>query len=162
MGQNQKSEAVAGFLQIIPGFGAGRFYLGDWKIGLFQLFSSFLLYGTIWCFIDGIVLLSKNGRVRNAVTAVITDEGVRKSVADLGCAGKGFLDSFDGMEYNTDEKYFGNEYYEEWGDKRFAGKTYGRMVMNGTEARCIMIYTETSCILTNMASCACENELLLS
>ena len=54
-----RSRVVAGLLQIfLGGFGLGRFYLGDYKMALGQLFTAPIFFmGTIWAFIDGILIL---------------------------------------------------------------------------------------------------------
>ena len=54
-----RSRVVAGLLQIfLGGFGLGRFYLGYYKMAVGQLFTApIFLIGTIWAFIDGILIL---------------------------------------------------------------------------------------------------------
>ncbi|MFG1872236.1 TM2 domain-containing protein [Micromonospora arborensis] len=61
---SDKSKVVAGVLGILLGFfGAGRFYIGDIKIGVLQLVVSVctLGFGSIWGFIDGILILVNGG-----------------------------------------------------------------------------------------------------
>ena len=57
----QKSRLIAGLLSLVAGgVGAGRFYLGYTKVGIFQLLSNLLtlgILGTIWGFYDGIMIL---------------------------------------------------------------------------------------------------------
>ena len=56
---SSKSKVAAGILQIIPGLGIGRFYLGYTSIGIAQLLLSLFTcgIGAIWCFVDGIIIL---------------------------------------------------------------------------------------------------------
>ncbi|MEV7098872.1 DUF1707 domain-containing protein [Amycolatopsis sp. NPDC051045] len=58
-----RSKTVAGVLQIVLPFGAGRFYTGQIGLGLLQLFVCMITLGagTIWPIIDGIVLLANGG-----------------------------------------------------------------------------------------------------
>jgi TM2 domain-containing membrane protein YozV len=63
-GVSDKSKLVAGLLGIfLGGFGAGRFYIGDTKTGILQLVVSIVTcwIGSLWGFIDGIILLVKGG-----------------------------------------------------------------------------------------------------
>jgi TM2 domain-containing membrane protein YozV len=62
-GVSDKSKVVAGLLQIIPGFGVGRFYTGHVGIGVAQLLVTFftLGFGGIWPLIDGIIILVNGG-----------------------------------------------------------------------------------------------------
>nr|WP_308425471.1 TM2 domain-containing protein [Micromonospora parathelypteridis] len=63
-GVSDKSKVVAGVLGILLGFfGAGRFYIGDIKIGVLQLVVSVCTFGfgSIWGFIDGILILVNGG-----------------------------------------------------------------------------------------------------
>ena len=55
--RNGKSRLVAGIREIIPGLGIGRFYLGYTNIGIAQLLLSFIGVGSIWCLVDGILIL---------------------------------------------------------------------------------------------------------
>lgn len=58
---DRKSKLVAGLLQIfIPGFGIGRFYLGYNNIAIAQILVSIFTcgIGTIWPFIDGILIIA--------------------------------------------------------------------------------------------------------
>lgn len=56
---NAKSKLVAGILQIIPGLGIGRFYAGYTGIGIAQLLLTlFFGVGSIWCLVDGILILT--------------------------------------------------------------------------------------------------------
>lgn len=57
---SDKSKLVAGLLQIfIGGLGIGRFYIGDTKIGVWQIVVTVLTcgIGAIWGLIDGIMML---------------------------------------------------------------------------------------------------------
>jgi TM2 domain-containing membrane protein YozV len=60
---SDKSKVVAGVLQIIPGFGIGRFYLGHIGIGVAQLLVALFTFGLggIWSLIDGILILVNGG-----------------------------------------------------------------------------------------------------
>ena len=57
----QKSRLIAGLLGLMAGgVGAGRFYLGYYKVGIFQLLLNVLtlgILGTLWGFFDGILIL---------------------------------------------------------------------------------------------------------
>lgn len=58
--KSDKSKIAAGLLQIfLGGFGIGRFYTGHTNIGIAQLIVSVVTcgFGSIWGFIDGIVIL---------------------------------------------------------------------------------------------------------
>lgn len=61
---NTKSRFKAGILQLFLGsLGIGRFYLGYTGIGIMQICASILtcgLGGTIWGFIDGVLILNGN------------------------------------------------------------------------------------------------------
>ncbi|GAA2346841.1 TM2 domain-containing protein [Streptomyces kunmingensis] len=62
---SDKQKMVAGLLGIFLGsFGIGRFYVGDTKIGVWQLVVSVLTCGAggLWGFIDGILFLTSNDR----------------------------------------------------------------------------------------------------
>jgi TM2 domain-containing membrane protein YozV len=64
---SDKQKIVAGLLQIFFGcFGVGRFYIGHTGMGIAQIAVSFLTcgVGTIWPFIDGILMLT--GKVTDA------------------------------------------------------------------------------------------------
>jgi TM2 domain-containing membrane protein YozV len=54
---------AAGILQIIPGFGIGRLYMGDVRTGVAQLLVAFLTFGLggLWSLIDGIIILVNGG-----------------------------------------------------------------------------------------------------
>jgi len=57
---SDKSKLVAGILQILlGGLGIGRFYIGDTKIGVWQIVVTILTcgIGAIWGLIDGIMIL---------------------------------------------------------------------------------------------------------
>ena len=57
---SDKQKLVAGLLQIfIGGFGVGRFYIGDTKIGVWQIVVTILTcgIGAIWGLVDGILML---------------------------------------------------------------------------------------------------------
>jgi len=58
---SDRNRYVAGLLQILLPFGAGRFYTGHTGMALAQLFTCFIFVGFIWSFIDGIVLLAAGG-----------------------------------------------------------------------------------------------------
>ena len=60
-GDPVKSKIVAGLLSLfLGGVGAGRFYLGFYKLGIFQLIFTVatLGAGVVWGFVDGILILS--------------------------------------------------------------------------------------------------------
>ena len=61
VGEPVKSRMVAALLSIFLGWlGAGRFYLGYTKIGIYQIIATVLtlgFLGTAWGFIEGILLL---------------------------------------------------------------------------------------------------------
>ncbi len=62
---SDKSKLAAGLLQIfLGGFGIGRFYLGYVGIGVAQLIVTLITFGlgSIWGFIDGILILVGNVR----------------------------------------------------------------------------------------------------
>lgn len=64
---SDKQKVVAGILQILLGaFGAGRFYTGHTGLAIAQIAVSWLTcgLGSIWPFIDGILMLT--GRVTDA------------------------------------------------------------------------------------------------
>lgn len=54
-----KSKVVAGVLQILVPFGAGRFYTGHYGIAVAQLLTCGG-FG-VWCLIDGVILLISGG-----------------------------------------------------------------------------------------------------
>lgn len=58
-----KSRVVAGVLQIVLPFGAGRFYTGHIGIAVVQLLVVMVTFGlgAIWPLIDGIILLANGG-----------------------------------------------------------------------------------------------------
>jgi TM2 domain-containing membrane protein YozV len=57
-----RSKTVAGVLQIVLPFGAGRFYTGQVGLGLLQLLVVLMTgVGVIWPIIDGIMLLNNGG-----------------------------------------------------------------------------------------------------
>ncbi|GAA1212093.1 DUF1707 domain-containing protein [Prauserella alba] len=60
---SDKSKILAGLLQILLPFGIGRFYTGHTGLALAQLLVTLLTLGvgSIWPFIDGIVLLARGG-----------------------------------------------------------------------------------------------------
>jgi TM2 domain-containing membrane protein YozV len=63
-GVSDKSKTTAGILGILlGGFGVGRFYIGDVKIGVLQLVVTIctLGVGAIWGVIDGILILVNGG-----------------------------------------------------------------------------------------------------
>ena len=57
---SDKSKLVAGLLQILIPLGIGRFYIGDTKIGVWQIVVTVLTcgIGALWPFIDGIIILA--------------------------------------------------------------------------------------------------------
>jgi TM2 domain-containing membrane protein YozV len=58
---SDKSKLVAGLLQIfIGGLGIGRFYIGDTKIGVWQIVVTVFTcgLGAIWGLVDGIIMLA--------------------------------------------------------------------------------------------------------
>ncbi|WP_419997311.1 TM2 domain-containing protein [Streptomyces boninensis] len=62
---SDKSKMAAGLLGIfLGGFGAGRFYMGDTKTGVWQLVVSVVTCGAggLWGLIDGIMILSSNDK----------------------------------------------------------------------------------------------------
>ncbi len=62
-GDPVKSKIIAALLGIFLGlFGAGRFYLGYYKIGILQMVITIatLGVGVIWPFVDGIMILTGN------------------------------------------------------------------------------------------------------
>lgn len=59
-GEPVKSRVIAGLLGIVlGGLGAGRFYLGFYKMGLLQLLVTVatLGYGLLWGLVDGVLIL---------------------------------------------------------------------------------------------------------
>jgi TM2 domain len=60
---SDKSKIVTGILQIVPGFGVGRYYIGDNKTATIQLVVTICTFGLghIWCIIDGIMILVNGG-----------------------------------------------------------------------------------------------------
>lgn len=54
--RSDRSRAVAGVLQIIPG--VGRMYLGYWAHGVLQLVFSMCAFGILWSWIDGLIILA--------------------------------------------------------------------------------------------------------
>ncbi|MER7168749.1 TM2 domain-containing protein [Micromonospora sp. NPDC000207] len=61
---SDKSKVVAGILGIVlGGFGVGRFYMGDTKIGALQLVVTLVTcgIGSLWGFVDGILILINGG-----------------------------------------------------------------------------------------------------
>lgn len=64
---SEKSKMTAGLLQILlPGFGAGRFYMGQPGLAIAQIAVSWLTFGVgvLWPFIDGIMILT--GQTKDA------------------------------------------------------------------------------------------------
>ncbi len=61
---SDKSKLVAGLLQILIPLGIGRFYIGDTKIGVWQLVVTILTcgIGALWPFIDGIMILATDSK----------------------------------------------------------------------------------------------------
>ena len=67
---SDKQKLVAGLLQIfLGGFGIGRFYLGDTKIGVWQIVVTVLTcgIGSLWGFIDGIIILATDSKDVNGL-----------------------------------------------------------------------------------------------
>ena len=64
---SDKTKLVAGLLQILIPLGIGRFYIGDTKIGVFQLLVTIFTcgIGALWPFIDGIILLVTDSKDAN-------------------------------------------------------------------------------------------------
>ncbi|ASO21414.1 hypothetical protein FHR81_002385 [Actinoalloteichus hoggarensis] len=60
-GESPRYRVLAGVLQIVPSFGAGRFYTGHVKIGLAMFLLSFIGVGLLWSFVDGVLLLAHGG-----------------------------------------------------------------------------------------------------
>ena len=60
---SDRSKVIAGVLQIVLPIGVGRFYSGRIGLGLAQLLVALftLGLGTVWSFIDGILLLVRGG-----------------------------------------------------------------------------------------------------
>jgi TM2 domain-containing membrane protein YozV len=60
---SDRSKVIAGVLQIVLPIGIGRFYAGRPGLGLAQLLVALLTLGlgTVWSFIDGILLLVQGG-----------------------------------------------------------------------------------------------------
>ncbi|MCR6489970.1 DUF1707 domain-containing protein [Amycolatopsis sp. OK19-0408] len=62
VGYSYRSKTVAGVLQIVLPFGAGRFYTGQIGLGLLQLLVVMVTgIGIVWPIIDGITLLANGG-----------------------------------------------------------------------------------------------------
>src|SRR6478735_10120793 len=67
---SDKQKLVAGLLQIfLGGFGVGRFYIGDTKIGVWQLVVTILTcgIGSLWGFVDGIIMLASDSKDVNGL-----------------------------------------------------------------------------------------------
>lgn len=64
---SEKSRLVAGLLQLLVPFGAGRFYTGHTGLAIAQLLVTIVTFGIggIWSFIDGIILLASGGHDGN-------------------------------------------------------------------------------------------------
>ncbi|MFI3329654.1 MAG: TM2 domain-containing protein [bacterium] len=61
---NSKNRLAAAILQIFIGFGIGRFYMNDSKIGVLQLVTTlFFGFGRFWCLIDGIMILCDKNKL---------------------------------------------------------------------------------------------------
>lgn len=124
-GYEPKSKTLAGILQCfaLPGLALGRFYLGDYKLAIGQLASNLIPgVATIWCIIDGIMLLlgiaksnPAGAKVINTVTKVVNDPGVRRAAGNLRNSVSEFGDSFDTKYHNPDEVYVGDFYGDGFG-----------------------------------------------
>ncbi|HXV94366.1 MAG TPA: DUF1707 domain-containing protein [Pseudonocardia sp.] len=55
---SDRSQVVAGRLQLLLPFGAGRFYTGHTAMAVAQLVLAFVGIGIVWAIVDGIVLLA--------------------------------------------------------------------------------------------------------
>lgn len=66
---SDKQKLVAGLLQILIPLGIGRFYIGDTKIGVWQLVVTILTCGIggLWPFIDGIIILATDSKDANGL-----------------------------------------------------------------------------------------------
>jgi TM2 domain-containing membrane protein YozV len=66
---SDKQKLVAGLLQILIPLGIGRFYIGDTKIGVWQLVVTILTCGIggLWPFIDGIIILATDSKDVNGL-----------------------------------------------------------------------------------------------
>ena len=67
---SEKSKLVAGLLGILlGGLGVGRFYTGHVGIGVAQLIVTFVTlgFGSLWGFIDGIIMLAGNAKDSNGL-----------------------------------------------------------------------------------------------
>ncbi|MFC7493500.1 MULTISPECIES: TM2 domain-containing protein [unclassified Nocardioides] len=64
---SDKQKLVAGLLQILIPLGIGRFYIGDTKIGVWQLVVTIFTcgIGALWPFIDGIIILATDSKDAN-------------------------------------------------------------------------------------------------
>jgi len=58
---SDRSQYIAGLLQLLLPFGAGRFYIRDKEIAVIQLITAFFVVGVVRCFVDGIILLAFGG-----------------------------------------------------------------------------------------------------
>ena len=60
---SDKSKLVAGLLQLLLGFGIGRFYIGDNKTAVLQIIVTIFTCGIghIWSIIDGVLILVNGG-----------------------------------------------------------------------------------------------------
>ena len=66
---SDKQKLVAGLLQILIPLGIGRFYIGDTRIGVWQLVVTILTCGIggLWPFIDGIIILATDSKDANGL-----------------------------------------------------------------------------------------------
>ncbi|MET0951694.1 MAG: TM2 domain-containing protein [Aeromicrobium sp.] len=66
---SDKQKLIAGLLQILIPLGIGRFYIGDTKIGVWQLVVTILTCGIggLWPFIDGIIILATDSKDVNGL-----------------------------------------------------------------------------------------------
>ncbi|MDN5747459.1 MAG: DUF1707 domain-containing protein [Pseudonocardia sp.] len=55
---SDRFKVLAGVLQLVLPFGAGRFYTGHYGIAVAQLLLSLVGIGVLWAFIDGIMILA--------------------------------------------------------------------------------------------------------
>jgi DUF1707 SHOCT-like domain/TM2 domain len=64
---SDRNQYVAGLLQLLLPFGAGRFYIRDKELAVLQLITAFFVVGMVWCFVDGFKLLVFGGHDGNGL-----------------------------------------------------------------------------------------------